>query len=336
MKGSDGGCPNGWILERHLVFREQLLSLVMSSHARCGVSSAASALTSHNAPLVRLLADKWSRGCVVAPGSGMAQVVVGVSKYTLGVTSLFREWSPKAFVSRMDSTLCMACLSACDGAYVANAATGECGGVPKMHSASHVGWKGKWIVDHNLWRVWKVEKAGVVSVSQPRDVTPWWHERTATRGRRNRGSKGSGQVGAEDTSTSAKPLREEASGWFSFRGMVADGFCEFERKSQNGALTEVREFHLADIESAFETGEIVPVDSVRVIVPPQLGTPLGFTHCFWPSKRVVAVKDHRVYELTGSGELRFLCENYTDLLILDNLFIVQRKARVNDDHTPVF
>ncbi|KAH3705994.1 hypothetical protein Pelo_19458 [Pelomyxa schiedti] len=95
MKGSDGGCPNGWILERHLVFREQILSFVMSSHVRCGVSSAASALTSHNAPLVRLLADKWSRGCVVVPGSGMAQVVVGVSKYMLGVTSLSGSGHPR-------------------------------------------------------------------------------------------------------------------------------------------------------------------------------------------------------------------------------------------------
>ncbi|KAH3743805.1 hypothetical protein Pelo_14805 [Pelomyxa schiedti] len=319
MKESDGGCTNGWILERYLVFSEQILSFVMSSHARCGASSAASALTSHNAPLVRLLVDKWSRGCVVVPGSGMAQVVVGVSKYTLGVTSLFREWSPKAFVSRMDSTLCLAsCLNPCDGACVANAATGKCAVVPKMHGCSRAGWKGKWIVDHSLWRVWKVDKAGPMRVSQPRDVTPWWDERRMRmRGRRNQGSEG-------QMDTSLAKQGEEA-GSFNFRGMVGDGFFEV-GWCPNGA--EVREYHLVDIVSAFETGEVlVPVDTVRVNVPPQLGEPLGFSHCFWPSKRVVVAKDHRVYELTERGELRFLCENDTDsLLILDNLFIAQRNA----------
>ncbi|KAH3743795.1 hypothetical protein Pelo_14795 [Pelomyxa schiedti] len=287
-----------------------MVAFMMSSHARCGMNSPASALTSHNAPLTKLMVDKWSRGCVVicSPRFGQVKPVVGVSAHTLGATRCISEWHHNGAVTWMDN---MHFLSTGMETRVTNAVTGLYDIVPDtdMFNPRLLVCSCKWIVEDRIWRVWEVTMDNYddedLSVSDPRSVVPWWKK------------------------AAKEPPRGTKGPQFFLSRMVGDGFCEV-RKHGFPLQPQLRVYFLVDVQRAFETGEMVPVDRVSVKIPEKLGKQVDFTHCFWSSKRVVVAKSNRVYELTTSGELRFLCTHVPDgLAILDNCLLVAL-GRVTD------
>ncbi|KAH3743797.1 hypothetical protein Pelo_14797 [Pelomyxa schiedti] len=300
--GHDDGDDDEWVVPVRCVpqlrFRDQMVAFMMSSHPRCGRDSPASSLTSsHNTPLVTHLANKLSRGCAVIRSLPLdTNFVIGVSDHTLGVTTLFRRWWNRSAIAWMDATHCLTKTRRDDGSLrtaVADTATGRCADVPGVDhtlAVSSLAARGKWIVDYNQWRVWKVTMededggeimGGLPMVSQPRRVRPWW------------------RFGSEAEQGNDARQRESL---FSLNLMVGDGFMDVWRRSP-GVDLYAREHYLVDVERAFETGEMVPVDTVRVAVPRRLDSTICFSHCFWASKRVV-VSGATVYELMGSGELR--------------------------------
>ncbi|KAH3698877.1 hypothetical protein Pelo_19729 [Pelomyxa schiedti] len=171
----------------HINFEEQVVALLTASHPRCGRDSAAGLLSYHtNQPLIRqIVGNKWRLGHVVIQlktrnrgGSCGLSLAVGVSMSTLGVactTETMRKYYVSG-VAWIDSRHYLA--HGPDPAVV----SAECGArvvVPGMDKSTQMSLvcKGKWMVDHAVWKVWRVEVgvdgSGVdrMTVSQPRTVT---------------------------------------------------------------------------------------------------------------------------------------------------------------------
>ncbi|KAH3722581.1 hypothetical protein Pelo_18713 [Pelomyxa schiedti] len=77
----------------------------------------------------------------------------------------------------------------------------------------------------------------------------------------------------------------------------------------------------------FDSGVMVPVDTVRVPIPRALVSPIA--HCFWASKRVMVQSKGAYYELLKGGELKLLCKNPHHNLFLENFWISQSKDQPN-------
>ncbi|KAH3743799.1 hypothetical protein Pelo_14799 [Pelomyxa schiedti] len=315
-----------WFLEPHLVFRDQMVAFMMSSHARCGAGSAASALTSHNAPLARWLVGKWSRGRVVTRmmhrdhTSVQLSSVVGVSRLTLGVTSSLQEWKTQGGVERMDSTHCMCVGFGQDRPFLVDLETGRCLGLPGTFQTSmwlHIIARGRWVVLSKPWTVWKVtmgdgdcdgdEDCGTMSVSQPRRLVPWWKMM----------NDGTGCRGTAGVIIDERKENEEGDDGFHFTGMVGDGFFEVWSRVQSGI-----ELNLVDVERAFETGLMVPVDTASVPL-----MTYSF-HFFWASKRALVVKEHMAQLLLESRHWKLLCscQSHFDL---EDFLITYRNELIN-------
>ncbi|KAH3758134.1 hypothetical protein Pelo_10075 [Pelomyxa schiedti] len=311
-----------WVVDPRVTFRDQIVALMMSSHPRCGRNSPASALTSHNVPLFIELAERWSRGAAVIYSSGFGtSVLVGLSLHTLGATPWLMEWpietDYRPSVTWMDTSHCLELPSnSADNiagtSTVANVETGE--KCVLLGTTKNLGWclvaQGKWVLDPINWIAWKAEHVvtcdcgdGEFEVLKPlaegRGLRPvGW------------GKWGEGVVPAPER--------------FGFARWVGDGLFNISWYGTGWCA-----FHLVDIERAFETGEMVPVDTVVRRLPKQfLDNGLDSWYCFWASKRVVVIKDYIAYELMENGEARLLCKYPTNWLGMENFFITQRKELI--------
>ncbi|KAH3731378.1 hypothetical protein Pelo_17793 [Pelomyxa schiedti] len=283
---------------------------MMSSHARCGRSSPAAALTTSAPLIVESLHKSCSAGLVVLQPLYEDSVAVGVSLATFGVTSPPKRrtnWQGKALAKFMTGTRCL-CetmgrtdidLSVVDvGTGVQRRVLGFAG--EHFCRAMCVG---EWVLDFDGWRLWRVTEdrsdwyhrdgGGPMVVSRPRSVRPF-----------------AGMVGQSS---------------FSFRHMAGDvGDRFFDMRCYGDGLCV---FHLFDMEKMFESGVMEPIDTVKVPIPRALISPTA--HCFWASKRVMVQSEGVYYEVLKGGELKLLCRNPDQTFTMHNFWIVLRKESPN-------
>ncbi|KAH3743804.1 hypothetical protein Pelo_14804 [Pelomyxa schiedti] len=261
--GDGEGSRVEWVLEPLVVFKEQILALMMSSHHRCGRNSPASVLTSHNVPLLMAMVDGWSRGrVVISSDEANSSVIVGVSLDTLGVTSTTTT-STKGFT---------------------------------QHDIGDVVW-----IDTTHY----IECHGIVGQVKSR-------------------------VTVTDVETEPRKLRCAEEGEWNFQGFV-DGlhFCVTDEVVCDGVLITFI-CHLIDAESAFESGVMVPVDTVKVTVPPELVIHYTGSYLFWDCKRLMLETSEAMYELLLDGTTRVLfkmpTKNHT---VMHHFVVAQRQVTGN-------
>ncbi|KAH3743794.1 hypothetical protein Pelo_14794 [Pelomyxa schiedti] len=292
---------------------------MMSSHARCGASSAASALTSHNAPLARLWVDKWSRGtrAVIQSVTTNTSITVGVSMHTLGVTSLQSPSSPLAKCGPVRVRQCAVGIALwLDSAHyisttygkggwsdfslaVTNVDTGETAAVPESNRSKlkSLTCKKPWILDWEQWNLWKVHDVNppMMKLSQPRK------------------------------------LRFSEGGVWYFSDWVDGGhsFC-VSNSIYCGGLLQSFICHLIDAEGAFESGVMVPVETVRFDVPHELIIPEPFpTYFFWEPKRFLFDMNDAMYELMRDGTTRVLFRKpTTNPEVIGNFVVAQSEGKL--------
>ncbi|KAH3760308.1 hypothetical protein Pelo_7863 [Pelomyxa schiedti] len=154
---------------------------------------------------------------------------------------------------------------------------------------------GQWIIDCENWRMWKVVVRGSLSIETltvlgPQSVVP------------------------------GEGMEIGRSGMFFVRFVDDTAFCV----SYRGECV----FHRISAAKAFDTGVMVPMDTVKRSVPEQLGIPSLCTfHCCWDSKRVVALgADNTMYEIQEGSQLKVLCRDVMDHFMHGGFLLVEQKG----------
>ncbi|KAH3722656.1 hypothetical protein Pelo_18638 [Pelomyxa schiedti] len=106
--------------------------------------------------------------------------------------------------------------------------------------------------------------------------------------------------------------------------------CEADSKKGLLCVLGPRKLATCKESRAWETGEIVPVDTVDMVKPVEWGV-LGVSvyQCFWGSRRVLANTISYMYDM-GGGTPRELCTSTCRRTVTDTLFIAEREVGSNE------
>ncbi|KAH3731786.1 hypothetical protein Pelo_17381 [Pelomyxa schiedti] len=310
-----------WALQPRVYFHEQLRALLTSSHPRCGRNSPASALP---VSLIRQMAEMWRPGsvfvhsCSPTWATPSVAVIVGMSKRTLGVTTrdpIIKQMDLGNNVVWMtdDGSLCLRPVPAA----VCDIVNGCEVPIPESGNLCTVKGRGQWIIDSvsSQWNMWRVVRTPVVQCG------------ARTSDCEVDSKKGLLCVLGPRKLATCKEC-ESATGLVHhtfFKSFVGDGsffwVCCYAHHHHF--------IHLIDSARAFESGEIVPVDTVDMVKPVEWGV-LGVSvyQCFWGSRRVLANTISCMYEMGGTP--RELCLSQCCRAVTDTLFIAERQVGSNE------